>query len=544
MQRILILFVFCLPLSSLSLNTPTHVEGQNGIVFLTADTHVDEGEEPAALCQAVAVRSDFHITTTNCTVNSLGCDVTLRCSTEYVFEETGESTMSFRLGLGTERSYSVVCKATREATQTGYVILFRMDVQLESMHEAIEEIQGGKVCHFNCSNVPNTQGSEFSRNLYEVKIWLYPKSYHDADQDSILVEAPIGELYELIDGEYVPAVGEYPYLDISRHQFFLHGHQISTTGNDHSVAVRHRQNGCLDRFRYTVYDVQIRFFYYSNEARTERIYFNSSSPPAPSTMPILYDFNGRLASLPEEWQSFGLRLDGYTNLDFADVTWECPVFFVNFWNQVQIRPAFRGTFYGPVIYLPYDVYYSPHVLDGTHLQATSLAVLFDETGLWTYAYGRIAHYHELGHLAVCLGFIRSGLGSWIRSELNSKKAASSPRDFNNDAAQALTSVLSRPLGFAFNRINPLVAMPETVSRETAIAGGGDVGTMRSSQTANGTMLPGWSLHSGAGQCPIELSYKPPSADGLSSPQEEDERRPADAPALDADDKQTSRESLP
>lgn len=455
----------------------------------------------------------------------------------------GGSTKVFRLTFYSPARYSIVCKATKEAAQSGEIILFKMDIRLDNLAEAIEESQGGKVFYFDCSNVSKIPNSAFSTNLYEVHLSLIPGSYHDADLDSILVEAPTDDLYELVNGQYVPAAVEYPYLGFANRKFFLHGHAVSTTENDHAVTIRHKQNECMDRFRYTVYDVQIRFFYYASEDRDERVYYNLASLPNPPMVPVLYDY-GRTSNLLDEWLDFGLELAGIANLGVSDVSWEFPSFFVNIWCQVQLKRNYRGTWPFLGISSPTILTYSPHVPDGINGQIVSIEISLEGDPEKTWLFGAVAHYHEWGHQFVCIRFIRKGLGSWILSEIDGKKAGASLSVFQSNAFHALKKALEKPLGENFYRSPPLAPMPSTISRDTAISGGGDYGTILFFKKDDDALRPGWTLISGNLKCPIEYSYYPPTSDRSPSPQKEEKLDIPDESFLFSGKEEFEKEEFP
>jgi len=222
------------------------VSASNSYVTVDCSTVGVDGIVPIGL--------DFYITTTN-VADSFTPNVTVtKIST---FELVAPVPSSFNMSIGESKLYTVKNKDNiEEASISGNIILFKVDVEIDGVGEDKEETEGAFAGYAPCNN--GVMDGVCETAMKPVKIRCLPANR--PDDEKIILTFPRGHLFEKVGDAYNPAQSFYKVKEINSKEFYLHGHEPSESIRNFEIKATHNLNGCHDVAKYTVAKIEITGF--------------------------------------------------------------------------------------------------------------------------------------------------------------------------------------------------------------------------------------------------------------------------------------------
>jgi hypothetical protein len=220
----------------------------------------------------VPIGLDFHITTTN-VADSFTANVTVTNISP--FELVAPVPSSFNMSIGESTLYTVKNKDNiEEASISGNIILFKVDVEIDGVGEDKEEIEGAFVNYASCENGISSPACVGA--MKPVKIRCLPANR--PDNEMIILTFPAKHLLEKVGDNYQAAQSSYKVKEIANKKFFLHGHAPSVALRDYEIKATHNLNGCHDVAKYTIAKVDL---------DSMKIYHNTPNGELPDSEEII-----------------------------------------------------------------------------------------------------------------------------------------------------------------------------------------------------------------------------------------------------------------
>ena len=157
--------------------------------------------------------------------------------------------------VGGTTAWSVRNKITKEDNNNGQILLFKVDVVIDGTGEEEEELVGAFLEKPRLLQGQTVLSSSDCINSFkQVKIRCVPNNRPDFEKINIKHSYNIkSALYEKnSDGTYKVAKDNYKVNEINDKNFFLYGHNPSTTLRDREIVATHNFNDCADKAKYTV----------------------------------------------------------------------------------------------------------------------------------------------------------------------------------------------------------------------------------------------------------------------------------------------------
>jgi hypothetical protein len=201
----------------------------------------------------IPIGNDFHITTTHLPTNFMA-RITVKAKPGYMLM-TGSQ---YDMAPGDTLGWAVVQNNNNEFVANGFIILFRVDVEIDGVGADAEETVGAFLAYSSCTGcveqagVPaGTHAAECVRRFKPVKITCVPANRPDGER---IIVTPPGDcfLLEVKNGQYFAAQPDYLVSEIAQKKFWLHGHEASGTTPDKEIKAEHNVNGCDDTAKFTV----------------------------------------------------------------------------------------------------------------------------------------------------------------------------------------------------------------------------------------------------------------------------------------------------
>lgn len=219
-------------------NQAKAVSAENEFVRVSCDTEGVRG--------IVAVGTAFHLITMN-------VDDSFIASVQ-VEPKAGWQLLSaspLMLSPGRQAFYRVQNILNSEIEETGEVILFKVDVEIDGIGESLEESEGAFVGYADCSDGYSNTNCTFA--MKSVKIRCLPDNR--PDNEEIVLQFSSGQLLEKVGETYQTAKSSYKVQEIASKSFWLHGHAVSTSPHDYEIKAEHNINHCKDIAKYTVFEL-------------------------------------------------------------------------------------------------------------------------------------------------------------------------------------------------------------------------------------------------------------------------------------------------
>ena len=229
----------------------------NAFVTVTAVNKTNYNDSARGIGSVVPVKLDFHITTCHVEENFVAA---VTVTANYPYKLT--SSEKFDMGLGETEKWSVVNESNpTEETATGEIILFKIDVEIDGVEEAMEETEGAYAvysnCELFCKEDKNQHDPKCVKYFKEVKFKFWPD---DRPKDKIEITTPEGFLFEVKNNQYIPVPEKSTYTmkQMQEKKFVLHGHEYSKAARDREIKAGFQINGTTDIAKFTVFDFEVR----------------------------------------------------------------------------------------------------------------------------------------------------------------------------------------------------------------------------------------------------------------------------------------------
>jgi len=181
----------------------------------------------------VAVGRDFHIVTADVDI-SFSADVGVEAKAPWLLT----SGASVKAKAGNAVGYSVKNAVNSEETESGEIVVFAVEVQIDGLKGKKGEIEFA-----DCSDGFDSACISAFRN---VKIACKPGKRPAGEMIELAFAA--GHLLEKVGDEYRPAKSAYAVNEIGSRHFVLHGH----APGDFSITAKHSVNGASGSASYRV----------------------------------------------------------------------------------------------------------------------------------------------------------------------------------------------------------------------------------------------------------------------------------------------------